>query len=201
MRKMPRSREQNEALREERRQAILQAAEEVFARLGLAPAKIADIAKAAGMSYGLVYHYFGTKEAVFAALVERAAHSTSMLVQYLSMRPGTPLERLAWLTQVMVEGVRQHPARMAVMLEALTKEMVAEGVRQMARRSNDQLRAAVQELLAAGQQSGEVAAGDPAAMANLYLSLMNGIATTVLAERPAAPGFPEVKQILRSFQA
>lgn len=198
---MPRSREQNEALREERRQAILQAAEEVFARLGLAPAKIADIAQAAGMSYGLVYHYFGTKEAVFAALVEQAARSIGMLLRYLTERPGTPLERLAWLTEAMLEGLKQHPARMAVMLEALLKEAVPEDVRQMARASNEQLRRAVRELLAAGQSTGEIAAGEPEAMANLYLSLMNGVAMTVLAERPGSTQLPQMEQILRVFAA
>jgi AcrR family transcriptional regulator len=198
---MPRSREQNEALREERRQAILQAAEEVFARLGLAPAKIADIAQAAGMSYGLVYHYFGTKEAVFAALVEQAAQSIAMLLRYLAERPGTPQERLAWLTQAMLEGLKQHPTRMAVMLEALLKEAVPDDVRQMARASNDQLRRAVRELLAAGQSTGEITAGDTEAMANLYLSLMNGVAITVLAERPGSPQLPQMEQILRMFTA
>lgn len=198
---MPRSREQNEALREERRQAILQAAEEVFARLGLAPAKIADIAQAAGMSYGLVYHYFGTKEAVFAALVEQAARSIGMLLRYLTERPGTPLERLAWLTEAMLEGLKQHPARMAVMLEALLKEAVPEDVRQMARASNEQLRRAVRELLAAGQSTGEIAAGEPEVLANLYLSLMNGVAMTVLAERPGSTQLPQMEQILRVFAA
>ena len=54
-----------------RRQQILDAAAACFVREGFHGASIARIAKAAGMSPGNLYHFFASKEAVIAALVQR----------------------------------------------------------------------------------------------------------------------------------
>jgi TetR/AcrR family fatty acid metabolism transcriptional regulator len=49
---------------------IIDAALEVFREKGYANARMADIARRAGVSYGLVYHYFGSKEVLFEIIVE-----------------------------------------------------------------------------------------------------------------------------------
>jgi len=54
-----------------RREAILDAAKVVFADRGFHETAIADIARAANLSYGSVYWYFDSKEALFEALSER----------------------------------------------------------------------------------------------------------------------------------
>jgi AcrR family transcriptional regulator len=58
---MPRSSQQNQRIKDERREQIMQAGLTVFAHNGLAAAKISDVAAAADLSYGLVYHYFRDK--------------------------------------------------------------------------------------------------------------------------------------------
>mgnify|MGYP001569634370 CR=1 FL=1 len=67
---MPRSPKDNEEIRVARRAAIVAAATRVFAEKGFAKAKVTDIAAAAGLSHGLVYHYFPSKDAVFGAIAE-----------------------------------------------------------------------------------------------------------------------------------
>jgi TetR/AcrR family transcriptional regulator, fatty acid metabolism regulator protein len=73
-----------------RRRTILRAAIEVFARKGYHGARMADVAREAGVAYGLVYHYFQSKEALlesvfevswsgFAARVREAAQATGTL--------------------------------------------------------------------------------------------------------------------------
>jgi TetR/AcrR family fatty acid metabolism transcriptional regulator len=49
-------------LQEEKRQQILDAAARVFARRGFHATRVSDIAKEAGIAYGLVYHYFKSKD-------------------------------------------------------------------------------------------------------------------------------------------
>ena len=64
--------------KEARRVAILAAAKEVFAAKGYHATTIADVARAAGISYGSVYWYFESKDALFHALMddqERALRS------------------------------------------------------------------------------------------------------------------------------
>ncbi len=46
----------------ERRKTILRAAVEVFSRKGFHGCRIADVAREAGVAYGLVYHYFKDKD-------------------------------------------------------------------------------------------------------------------------------------------
>lgn len=53
-----------------RRETILEAAKEVFSEKGFHATTIADVAKRAGMSYGSIYWYFDSKEALFHALMD-----------------------------------------------------------------------------------------------------------------------------------
>lgn len=57
----------------ERRETILRAAAEVFAETGYRAAKVSDIAARIGVSEPVVFQNFGSKAALFAAVVERAA--------------------------------------------------------------------------------------------------------------------------------
>ncbi len=56
--------------RDERGKNIIEAALTVFGRRGYTDTRMAEIAREAGMSYGLLYHYFSNKETLFEALVE-----------------------------------------------------------------------------------------------------------------------------------
>jgi len=68
----------------DRRGEILRAAVEVFATKGYHGCRIADVAKQAGVAYGLVYHYFKNKEELLASVFEgsfgRFAHAIDKLV-------------------------------------------------------------------------------------------------------------------------
>ena len=57
---------------EHSRGAILDAAVEAFARAGLGGARVEDIATRAGVNVGLLYYYYGSKDALFVAVLERA---------------------------------------------------------------------------------------------------------------------------------
>ncbi len=60
----------SDAEKEGRRNEILAAAKKVFAKGGYQSTTIADIAKAAKLSYGSIYWYFDSKESLFHALME-----------------------------------------------------------------------------------------------------------------------------------
>jgi AcrR family transcriptional regulator len=67
--KMPRTKEQNEAIRSERRQLILSAALKLFAEKGYSATSIDQIAQAASISKGLLYNYFKSKEELLQTIV------------------------------------------------------------------------------------------------------------------------------------
>jgi len=79
---------------EDSRAAILRAATDAFAQMGEAGARTDAIARAAGVNKALIHYYFGTKEALYGAVLSRVFQG---LVQTLLDRldgPGTPGERL-----------------------------------------------------------------------------------------------------------
>ncbi|MEQ7052394.1 helix-turn-helix domain-containing protein [Paenibacillaceae sp. P-4] len=53
----PRTKEQDEEIRKQRKQEILQAAILVYADKGYSAAEVGDIAAKAGLARGLMYHY------------------------------------------------------------------------------------------------------------------------------------------------
>lgn len=64
----PKTKEQNEEIRQQSRQQILDAAFELFANNGFSKTGIAAVAKKAGVSKGLIYHYFDSKEAILEGI-------------------------------------------------------------------------------------------------------------------------------------
>ncbi len=68
----PRTEEQNEAIREESRARILESALALFAAHGYERTTIRMIAEAAGISQGLMYNYFSSKEQLIIALFQRS---------------------------------------------------------------------------------------------------------------------------------
>ncbi|MCU0361834.1 MAG: TetR/AcrR family transcriptional regulator [Bacteroidales bacterium] len=68
----PRTKKQFEEIREERKALIMNTALEHFAREGYHSATISHIARHAGISKGLMYNYFESKEALLAAIIQRS---------------------------------------------------------------------------------------------------------------------------------
>ena len=66
----PRTAEQFKEMRESRKGQIMDAALELFAREGYANCSIARLARHAGISKGLMYNYFESKEALLASIIE-----------------------------------------------------------------------------------------------------------------------------------
>ena len=67
---MPRTPEQFEKIREEKRQQIMDAALELFAHIGFHSTSISKIAQSAGISKGLMYNYFDSKEDLVISIMD-----------------------------------------------------------------------------------------------------------------------------------
>ena len=66
----PRTKEQFEQIRESRQQQIMDAGLELFAEQGYANCSIAQLARHTGISKGLMYNYFESKEALLSSIIE-----------------------------------------------------------------------------------------------------------------------------------
>jgi TetR/AcrR family fatty acid metabolism transcriptional regulator len=80
--------------REERRQAILQAARQVFARKGYDPATLEAVAREAGLAKGTLYLYFRDKEDLYFHAVLHMLESLQASIREQAERPAEALERM-----------------------------------------------------------------------------------------------------------
>src|SRR5215472_13942479 len=75
----------------ERRETILRAAAEVFAKAGYRAAKVSDMAARVGVSEPVIFQNFGSKAALFAAVVGRATVEARNALDELAAGPGSGL--------------------------------------------------------------------------------------------------------------
>lgn len=196
----PRSEDENQRIRNEQRQRILDAATTMFARKGLTDTKMTEIASAAGISYGLAYHYFTNKEAIFAYLVEEALEGALALTQRMKELTASPQERIhQFLTETFI-GLQHEPEVFLLVLQALTNETVPQEVREMAQRQAQEVRVLLKLLILQGQEAGEFVAGDPGRIATLFLACLQGLSTEVALRHHVPEDFPTAEDVLRLLQ-
>lgn len=175
---MPRTAWANQAIREQRQAQIRAVAARLFVQNGYVGTRIEDIAHAVSMSKGLLYHYFGSKAELYTTLVDRASRGTVQLFEEARQRPGTAAERLRWLVTQTIDGLTEQPDLFMVIMQAV----VSDGVPRKARDQALGFARQVQDLLTAvirdGQQAGEVTTGDPAQLAMLLGSCIQGLAVS-----------------------
>ena len=76
----PRTPEQFEEMRESRRKQIMDTALELFASDGYSHCSISQLASHAGISKGLMYNYFESKEALLVAIIEEGIHDIMTMI-------------------------------------------------------------------------------------------------------------------------
>ena len=198
---MPRSEEANARIREGQRKRLMNAATRVFAHKGLAGAKMADVAAEAGVSYGLAYHYFKSKELLFAELVDwSTAGGRSVYLQAFA-RPGTPWERLEWLTETILYGLRRYPETALVVIQAWTNDATPEPLRRTILERSSEGREALIRLIREGQEVGQVVPGDSNQLASLYDACISGLSATAFPVDAVPSAWPTAQQILRILRA
>ena len=166
-----------EEQKEKRRQEILEVGLDLFIRKGYAATKISDIAEAAGMSKGLLFHYFESKEALYNALIEFGLWGTQMAAQTPF---NSPVEFFQSAAGMILEAVKSNPfsAKIFVLMnqaqynDALTEEMRAQISK------NDTVEQSAQ-LISLGQADGSIRQGDPLALVMAFWLAIQSTAEAV----------------------
>jgi AcrR family transcriptional regulator len=117
----PRTTAQFEAIREKRREKIILAAMELFSRQTYHNTSVADISKQAGVSKGLIYNYFTTKEDILNGILDYLFAIGDQMVAE-TRAAGTPKEELRHLIGQVFRFLHQQ-ALISRMLIPLALEM------------------------------------------------------------------------------
>ena len=193
--------DRNQQLRDERREEILQAALGVFACKGFVATKISDIARKAGMSHGLVYHYFKSKDEIFTELVARAFEVSLGTIAYAAQSAGDPLERIRLMSETILSGAfeGEGPFYFLMIIQAFTSDSTPPAVKDLTAEKAPLYQEYLIPLVLAGQKTGQIAAGDPMAMVTAYFSLIQGLAVIKMQGGEGMP-LPDAEILLRLFQ-
>jgi TetR/AcrR family fatty acid metabolism transcriptional regulator len=109
------------ASQEERRRQILDAAVRTFAQKGYHACRVSDIAEEAGVAYGLVYHYFESKEAVLEAIFRDTWGMMLEAIQAVEETEESPREQLRKTAAIVLRTWRNNPDLVRVLVREVTR--------------------------------------------------------------------------------
>jgi TetR/AcrR family transcriptional regulator, fatty acid metabolism regulator protein len=93
----------------DKRRQILDAAVTVFARQGFHATRVSDIADEAGVAYGLVYHYFNSKDQVLNELFLERWSLLLAAIEEAEKTDASHREKLAMVAGFIFESYRHDP--------------------------------------------------------------------------------------------
>lgn len=157
--------------------SILDAAQELFAERGYDGASIRAITRRAGANLGAVTYHFGSKEALYHAVIASKLAPLKERVDAAAGRPGPPLDRITAVVEALFDHYADDPR-----LPRLILQQVASGrpPPPPARAWIRHLAGMLSALVRAGQEEGAIRKGDPLFLAlgvippALFVHLMRG---------------------------
>ena len=173
------------AATEEKRRVILEAAVRVFAREGFHASRVGDIAKDAGVAYGLVYHYFESKDAVLEAVFREAWGRLLAAIREVEATEQLAPDQLADVVKIVLRAWRDDPDLVRLLVREVTRSP------QLQREIDEISQAfeALERLVVRGQEQGTIRRELDARLAAfmLYGTLEEILTGWVLGQLPDAP--------------
>ena len=108
----------------DKQEMIIDAALEVFREEGYANARMADIARRAGVSYGLVYHYFGSKEVLFDLIVETWWNDLYSMMEQEKASSERFREKLIHIIRFFLETYVKRPNLISIFVSEVCRSSV-----------------------------------------------------------------------------
>jgi TetR/AcrR family fatty acid metabolism transcriptional regulator len=136
----------------DKRRQILDAAIRVFARQGFHATRVADIADEAGVAYGLVYHYFRSKDEVLDELFVERWSLLLAAIEEADRTGESPRAKLSAVASFIVDSYHHDPELMKVIIVEVTRAANSFG-----RTHLEQIRHAyesIAKIVADGQEAG-----------------------------------------------
>ena len=174
---MPRTKETFEVMRETTRQKIEAAALPLFARKGLS-VTIGDIAQAAGLSKGLLYSHYPSKDALIAELLRQATSISAQVIKDIADGNGTAAEKIMKITSMMCDmltsvdgkGIDFFMFTVQVGMSGFKTPEAAAYTAELPRPIESLAR-----IILAGQSEGTASDGDPMQLALIYWAAVQGL--------------------------
>ncbi len=109
------------AFKKEKEEAILQAALKIIKGKGFHRARMSDIALEANISYGLVYHYFKTKDDLFEAILYRWWESLFQLMKDINEAQYDVQMKLRHIIHYFLDAYQSNPALVNIFITEISR--------------------------------------------------------------------------------
>jgi len=160
---------------EKRRNQILDAAMDVFSRMGFHKARMDDIVRESGLSKGAIYWYFKSKDAIIAAILERIFSREQKSLKEALAAEGPVAGRLENLVRGSARHTLSFRFAIPLMFEFYALAARHEQVRAALQRYYTAYRADLTRLIQEGVDSGEFAQVDADKMALAIIAEFEGL--------------------------
>jgi TetR/AcrR family fatty acid metabolism transcriptional regulator len=172
----------------EKRRQILDAAIRTFARQGFHACRVSDIADEAGVAYGLVYHYFRSKDEILDTLFLERWNVLLEAIREVDREPAPARDKLYTIVSFIVDSYRHDPDLMKVIIVEVTRAANTFGRSHLAeiREAYDGIAVIVEKAQAAGEFKTTVT---PAFAAMAFYGAIEQVLTGWIFDvLPGAPG-------------
>lgn len=163
-------------------QKIFEVSLQLFTQQGYGSTTIRDIASAAGISTGLLFHYFPNKQALLVAHLEFAAQGMTDAASLLQSGQ-RPIKIFSSIAKLTLASLHTPTAKHLYLLmnQPLPADAVPQPLQQKINKAH--IIAASIPVIEKGQQLGEIKQGSPEALAACFWGSIQGTAE-VLANHP-----------------
>lgn len=144
------------------RDRILTVARALFAQHGYRGTSVRAITKEAGANLGAVTYHFGTKNALYEAVIDSLVGPLEVRVREAAEVPGAPLERIERVLTILVDHLGVHPEHARIILHEIA---LRHPLPERAQRWVSFLFTRLSSLIVEGQADGCIVAGPPALLA------------------------------------
>jgi TetR/AcrR family fatty acid metabolism transcriptional regulator len=160
---------------EEKRRQILEAAVRAFARKGYHACRVGEIAEEAGVAYGLVYHYFGSKEEVLQTIFRETWTQMLARISELEAEKDPAREQVRKVTALILRTWTRDPNLVRVLVREVTRspEQLQQQIDEIGHAYE-----ALERIIRRGQQAGEFRREiDPQLAATIFYGALEEVLT------------------------
>lgn len=178
---------------EERRNQILEAAARVFARAGFHEARMEDIRQEVGLSKGILYWYFKSKDDLITALLQQLFERDLSSLEALLRQEGTVSERLLLYIDYSAADLEQAADLLPISYEFYALATRQASVRDFLKEYFDKYRQVLAALVQQGVERGEFRPVNAHHIASILVAVSEGLLELAVLD-PQAVNWKELSQ-------
>jgi len=147
--------------------ALVDAGRDLFGRHGYDGTSVRSLTRQAGANLGAVTYHFGSKEALYRAVLASGLEPLAAGVSEIAAQPGQALDRVEWVVRLCLDYLNENPD----VPRLLTRQLAGDGtLPEPARTAFASILSTLAAAIEDGQSTGAIRTADPALLAMSVLA-------------------------------